>query len=68
VLRGELGRLLAAAAAFEFGNVAATLLILRATQLLIPGHGAKAATTISRPLHALQHRRHTRFGARRTSR
>jgi MFS family permease len=53
VLRGELGRLLAAAAAFEFGNVAATLLILRATQLLIPGHGAKAATTIALGLYTL---------------
>src|SRR5205814_3056705 len=34
VLRGRLGRLLAAVAAFEVGNVAATLLILRATELL----------------------------------
>jgi MFS family permease len=43
-LRGDLGRLMAAAAAFEVGNVAATLLILRATQLLTPGHGIEAAT------------------------
>ena len=40
VLRGELGRLLAAVAAFEVGNVAATLLILRATELLTPADGA----------------------------
>jgi MFS family permease len=44
VLRGDLGRLMAAVAAFEVGNVAATLLILRATQLLTPGHGVEAAT------------------------
>jgi len=34
VLRGDLGRLMATAGAFEVGNVAATLLILRATELL----------------------------------
>jgi MFS family permease len=47
VWRGKLGRLLASVAAFEVGNVAATLLILRATELLTPGHGAAAATTIA---------------------
>lgn len=47
VLRGPLGRLLAAVAAFEVGNVAATLLILRATELLTPEHGTTAATTIA---------------------
>ncbi|WP_307818431.1 MFS transporter [Streptomyces sp. MBT62] len=47
VLEGELGRLMAAVAAFEAGNVAATLLILRATDLLAPGHGTKTATTIA---------------------
>jgi MFS family permease len=47
VLSGQLGRLLAAMAAFEVGNVAATLLILRATELLTPAHGAKTATTIA---------------------
>jgi MFS family permease len=46
-LAGQLGRLLAATAAFEVGNVAATLLILRATDLLTPAHGAKSATTIA---------------------
>jgi hypothetical protein len=34
VPRGQLGRLMAAVAAFELGHVAATLLILRATRLL----------------------------------
>ena len=51
VLRGELGRLLAAIAAFEVGNVAATLLILRATELLTPAHGAATATTIALGLY-----------------
>jgi hypothetical protein len=40
VLRGDLGRLLTAVAVFEVGNVAGTLLILRATELLTVGHGA----------------------------
>ena len=40
VLRGQLGRMLAGFAAFEVGNVAATLLILRATDLLIPGQAS----------------------------
>jgi MFS family permease len=44
VLRGELGRLMFAVAAFEVGNVAATLLILRATELLTPDHGLETAT------------------------
>jgi MFS family permease len=44
VLDGRLGRLLAAVTAFEVGNVAATLLILRATELLSPGRGTDAAT------------------------
>ncbi|MFG2056906.1 MFS transporter [Micromonospora sp. NPDC048930] len=47
VLRGDLGRLLAAVAAFEVGNVAATLLILRATELLSPDRGLRAATTVA---------------------
>lgn len=53
VLRGELGRLMGAVAAFEAGNVAATLLILRATELLTPGHGSKTATTIALALYIL---------------
>jgi MFS family permease len=47
VLRGELGRLVAAVTAFEVGNVAATLLILRATDLLTPDHGARRATQLA---------------------
>jgi MFS family permease len=47
VLEAGLGRLLAALAAFEVGNVAATLLILRATQLLTPGHGPQAAAVLA---------------------
>lgn len=52
VLHGRLGRLLGAVAAFEVGNVAATLLILRATELLTPGHGSTTATTIALLLYA----------------
>jgi MFS family permease len=53
VLRGELGRLIGAVAAFELGNVAATLLILRATELLTPGHGTRTATTVAIALYTL---------------
>ncbi|WP_328478652.1 MFS transporter [Streptomyces sp. NBC_00377] len=51
LLRGELGRLMAAVAAFEAGNVAATLLILRASDLLAPGHGTQSATTLALGLY-----------------
>jgi MFS family permease len=44
VLRGRLGRLMAGIGAFELGNVAATLLILRATELLEPSRGRDSAT------------------------
>jgi MFS family permease len=47
VIRGRLGRLMLAVGAFEVGNVAATLLILRATELLEPGRGSGAATQIA---------------------
>jgi MFS family permease len=47
VLRGELGRLLGAVAAFEVGNVAATLLILRATELRTPLDGATRAAELA---------------------
>jgi MFS family permease len=47
VMRGRLGRLMVAVGAFELGNVAATLLILRATELLQPGRGEQAATQIA---------------------
>jgi MFS family permease len=44
VLRAGLGRLMFAISAFELGNVAATLLILRAQQLLAPSVGVDGAT------------------------
>ena len=44
VIQAGLGRLMLAVSAFELGNIAATLLILRATQLLTPTEGADAAT------------------------
>lgn len=52
VIRGSLGLLMSAVAAFELGNAAATLLILRATQVLTPAHGARAATSIALGLYA----------------
>jgi MFS family permease len=45
VLRAGLGRLMLAVSVFEIGNIAATLLILRATQLLTPREGADSATS-----------------------
>jgi MFS family permease len=51
VLRGDLGRLFAGVSAFEFGNCAATLLILRATDLLEPQHGEDRATTVALSLY-----------------
>ena len=51
VLKGQLGRLLGAVTAFEVGNAAATLLILRATEQLTPSHGVDTATTISLALY-----------------
>lgn len=51
VLHGQLGRLLGAFALFEVGNLAATLLILRATDLLKPGHGLQVATQIALALY-----------------
>jgi MFS family permease len=52
VARGRLGRLLVGIGAFELANVAATLLILRATELLEPGHGHDDATLIGLGLYA----------------
>jgi MFS family permease len=51
VLRGQLGRLMLAISAFELGNVAATLLILRATELLEPGRGQDSATELALGLY-----------------
>ncbi len=47
VLRGNLGRLFIGMGAFEFGNAAATLMILRATELLTPSRGEHAAAQIA---------------------
>ena len=52
VLRGDLGRLFLGVGAFEFGNAAATLLILRATDLLEPGRGHDAAVEVALLLYA----------------
>lgn len=51
VLTGRLRPLFAGIGAFEFGNCAATLLILRATQLLQSRHGKTRATTIALALY-----------------
>ncbi len=53
VLQGPLRRLFAAITAFELGNVAATLLILRATELLGTNRSNDAATTAALTLYAL---------------
>jgi MFS family permease len=47
LLRAGLTRLIFAVSAFELGNVAATLLILRATQVLTPARGRDDATMIA---------------------
>lgn len=52
VMRGRLGVLLGASAAFELGNLAATLMILRATELLEPGRSHSSATQIALALYA----------------
>jgi MFS family permease len=52
VLRGGLGRLFLGVGAFEFGNAAATLLILRATDLLEQGRGHDGAVEIALLLYA----------------
>jgi MFS family permease len=52
VLHGRLGRFVAGAAAFEFGNVAATLLILRATELFEPGRSTDEAAQLALLLYA----------------
>jgi MFS family permease len=53
VARGRMGRLLAGISAFELANVAATLLILRATELLEPEHGHAAAVNIGLGLYVV---------------
>ena len=53
VLRGQLGRLLIGVTAFEVGNAAATLLILRATELFSNGRSQTAATQLALILYVL---------------
>jgi MFS family permease len=53
VLTGQLGRVMAEFTAFETGNVAATLLILRASDVLTPGRGVDVATQIAISLYVL---------------
>ncbi|MDQ4092410.1 MAG: MFS transporter [Actinomycetota bacterium] len=53
VLRGQLGPEMAGFTAFEAGNVAATLLILRATDVLTPGRGVHGATQIGIALYVV---------------
>lgn len=47
VLKGRLGRLFVGMGAFEFGNAAATLMILRATDLLTASRGEHRAAQIA---------------------
>ncbi len=51
LLHGPLGRLLVGVSLFEVGNMAATLLILRATELLTPERGQDAAVTLAITLY-----------------
>ncbi len=53
VMRGQLGRVIAGFTAFEVGNVAATLLILRATDVLTPGRGVHGATQLAIALYVV---------------
>ena len=52
VLRGRLGTLMIGISAFELGNIAATLLILRATELLDPGRSHGRAVQLALLLYA----------------
>jgi MFS family permease len=52
VLQGPLGRLFYGIGAFEIGNAAATLLILRATELLDEGHSHDTAVQLGLALYA----------------
>jgi MFS family permease len=52
VLHGRLGRLFLAVSAFELGNAAATLLILRATEVLQPGRSHTTAVDLALGLYA----------------
>ena len=52
LLRGRLGQVLLGVSFFETANVATTLLILRATQLLAPSLGVTTATEVAIGLYA----------------
>lgn len=51
LLHGELGRILLGVSFFEVGNMAATLLILRATDLLSPGRSGDQAVQLAIALY-----------------
>ena len=51
LMRGQLGRLMVSIGAFEFGNLAATLMILRATDLLGPGRTHTSAVQLALVLY-----------------
>jgi predicted MFS family arabinose efflux permease len=51
LMHGTLGRLFVCVSLFEVGNMAATLLILRATEVLTPGQGQDAAATVAIALY-----------------
>jgi MFS family permease len=53
VLQGRLGRFLGGVTLFEAANMAATLMILRAGDLLEPSHGQQRATEIAIALYVL---------------
>jgi MFS family permease len=51
LMRGTLGRLFVGVSLFEAGNMAATLLILRATEVLAPERGQDGAATVAITLY-----------------
>ena len=53
LMRGRLGRLLSAFSVFELGNLAATLMILRATELLDHSRGHQRAVQLALVLYTL---------------
>jgi MFS family permease len=53
IMRGSLGRLMVGVTAFELANCAATLLILRATDLFRDGHAQTSATQLALVLYVL---------------
>lgn len=53
VLRGQLGRFFVGVGLFEAANMAATLMILRATDVLTPGRGHDDAVKVAIALYVL---------------